>query len=182
MLCLYQERGLNFNEVFVVHLTVRREALFDGLFCLFNAPHGMKSWGAFLHLFVQMTPTFHNLGGLSMPILPFTAHGDTLPLVKVDRAYKGKGEARQEIGSKVTALLLFDNCAHAPITIAGLDMSKLPSPEVVSARNQKMQFLLARFRDLEINFRGGDYGSVVYSGTASGVEFLNLNPPTSPAK
>ena len=83
-----------------------------------------------------------------MPTLPFAAHGDTLPVIKLDKAYKGKGEARQEIGSKVTA----------------------------------MQFLVARFRDLEITFRGGDFGTVVYSGTASGVEFLNLNPPTPPAK
>ena len=116
-----------------------------------------------------------------MPTLPFAAHGDTLPVIKLDKAYKGKGEARQEIGSKVTAMLLFDNCTHVPITIPSLDISKLPSSEVVSARNQKMQFLVARFRDLEITFRGGDFGTVVYSGTASGVEFLNLNPPTPPA-
>ena len=117
-----------------------------------------------------------------MPTLPFAAHGDTLPVIKLDKAYKGKGEARQEIGSKVTAMLLFDNCTHVPITIPSLDISKLPSSEVVSARNQKMQFLVARFRDLEITFRGGDFGTVVYSGTASGVEFLKLNPPTPPAK
>jgi hypothetical protein len=117
-----------------------------------------------------------------MAKLPFIAHGDTLPVVKVDKAYKGQGQARQELGSKVTALLLFDNCAHVPITIPGLDFSKLPSPDVVSSRNGKMQFLLARFRDLEINYRGGDFGTVIYTGTASGLEFLNLNPPTSPAK
>lgn len=117
-----------------------------------------------------------------MPILPRAAHGDTLPVCDIGKAYKGKGEARQEIGSKVTAMLLFGNCAHVPITIAGLDVSKLPSPDVVSERNTKMQFLIARFRDLEISFRGGDYGTVIYSGTASGVEFLNLNPPTPPAK
>lgn len=115
-------------------------------------------------------------------VLPLAAHGDTLPVVKLDKAYKGKGEARQEIGSKVTAMLLFDHCAHVPITIPGLEVSKLPSPEIVSARNQKMQFLVARFRDLEITFRGGDFGSVVYAGTASGVEFQNLNPPTPPAR
>ena len=115
-------------------------------------------------------------------ILPRAAHCDTLPVIKLDKAYKGKGDARQEIGSKVTALLLFDNCAHVPITISGLDSSKLPSPDIVSERNMKMQFLVARFRDLEITFRGGDYGTVIYSGTASGVEFLNLTPPTSPAK
>lgn len=114
-------------------------------------------------------------------ILPRTAHGDTLPVCDVGKAYKGKGEARQEIGSKLTAMLLFDNCAHVPITIPGLDSSKLPSSDIVSERNMKMQFLVARFRDLEITFRGGDYGTVIYSGTASGVEFLNLTPPTPPA-
>lgn len=117
-----------------------------------------------------------------MSMLPSAAHGDTLPVVKLEKAYKGRGEARQEIGSRVTAMLLFDNCAQVPITIAGLDVSKLPSPDIVSARNQKMQFLVARFRDLEISFRGGDYGTVVYSGTASGIEFLNLNPPAPPAR
>lgn len=117
-----------------------------------------------------------------MATLPRAAHGDTLPVCKIDKAYKGKGEARQEIGVKVTTLLLFDGCSHVPITIPGLDISKLPSPEIVSERNQRMQFLVGRFRDLEITFRGGDFGAVVYSGTASGVEFLNLNPPTAPAK
>lgn len=63
-----------------------------------------------------------------MSMLPSAAHGDTLPVVKLEKAYKGRGEARQEIGSKVTAMLLFDNCAQVPITIAGLDVSKLPSP------------------------------------------------------
>ena len=115
-------------------------------------------------------------------ILPRAAIGDTLPVCKIDKAYKGQGEARQEIGSKVTAMLLFDNCAHVPITIPGLDISKLPSPDVVSERNMKLQLLVARFRDLEISFRGGDYGAIIYSGTASGIEFLNLNPPTPPAK
>ena len=115
-------------------------------------------------------------------ILPHAAVGDTLPVSKVEKAYKGKGDARQEIGTKVTAMLLFDNCAHVPITIAGLDVSKLPSPDIVSERNMKMQFLVARFRDLEITFRGGDYGTVIYSGTASGIEFLNLNAPAAPAR
>lgn len=117
-----------------------------------------------------------------MAFLPHAAYGDNLPVVKVEKAYQGKGEARHEVGSKLTAMLLFDCCAPVQITIPSLDISKLPSSEVVSARNQKMQFLVARFRDLEITFRGGDFGTVVYSGTASGVEFLNLNPPTPPAK
>lgn len=115
-------------------------------------------------------------------ILPRAAVGDTLPIVKIDKAYKGKGDARQEIGSKIIAMLLFDNCTHVPITIPGLDSSKLPSSDIVTERNLKLQFLAARFRDLEISFRGGEYGAVVYSGTASGIEFLNLNPPTAPAK
>ena len=115
-------------------------------------------------------------------ILPHAAHGDTLPIVKVERAYKGKGEARHEIGSKLTSLLLFDGCAPVTITIPGLDVSRLPSPDIVAERNLKMQFLVARFRDLEISFRGSDYGAIVYSGTATSVEFLNLNPPTAPAK
>lgn len=108
-------------------------------------------------------------------ILPPVAYGDTLPLIKLDKAFKGRGEARQEIGVKATAMLLFDNCAPVPIIIPGLDISKLPSPEIVSERNMKMQFLVARFQDLEITFRGGDYGAVIYSGTASGIEILNLN-------
>lgn len=117
-----------------------------------------------------------------MAILPPAAHGGTLPIAKIERAYKGKGEVRHEVGSKLTGLLLCDGCAQVPITLAGLDISKLPSPDTVAERNLKMQFLVARFRDLEISFRGGDYGAIVYSGTATGVEFLNLNPPTAPAK
>ena len=103
-----------------------------------------------------------------MAILPRAAHGDTIPVTKVERAYQGKGEARHEVGSKLTGLLLFDGCAQVPITIPGLDISKLPSPDIVTERNLKMQFLVARFRDLEISYRGG--------------EFLNLNPPAAPAK
>lgn len=114
-------------------------------------------------------------------ILPPAAHGGTLPIAKIERAYKGKGDARHEVGSKLTGLLLFDGCAQVPITIAGLDISKLPSPDTVAERNLKMQFLIARFRELEISYRGGEFGAVVYSGTASGVEFLNLNPPAPPA-
>lgn len=117
-----------------------------------------------------------------MPILPLNAVGDTFPVSKVEKAYKGKGDARQEIGAKVTTMLLPFDCAPVPITIAGLDVSKLPSPDIVSERNMKMQFLVARFRDLEISFRGGDYGTVIYSGTASGVEFLNLTSPATPAR
>lgn len=115
-------------------------------------------------------------------ILPPAAHGGTLPIVKIERAFQGKGEARHEVGSKLTGLLLFDGCAQVPITIAGLDISKLPSPDTVAERNLKMQFLVARFRDLAIQFRGAEFGAINYSGTATGVEFLNLNPPAPPAK
>lgn len=66
-----------------------------------------------------------------MAMLPRAAYGDTLPVVKIDRAYKGKGENRLEIGTKVTGLLLFDHCAHVQITIPGLDISKLPSSDIV---------------------------------------------------
>lgn len=63
---------------------------------------------------------------------------------------------------------------RSPITIPGLDISKLPSPEVVTERNMKLDFLKARFSDLVITFSGGDYGAIRYKGTATGVEFLNL--------
>ena len=69
-----------------------------------------------------------------MAILPRAAHGDTIPVTKVERAYQGKGEARHEVGSKLTGLLLFDGCAQVPITIPGLDISKLPSPDIVTSR------------------------------------------------
>lgn len=117
-----------------------------------------------------------------MAMLPRAAHGDTLPVVRIDPAYKGKGDNRQEIGGKLGGILLFDHCAHVPITVPGLDISKLPSSDIVTERNMKMNFLIARFRDLEITFRSGDFGAVVYTGKASGVEFINLNPPTTPAK
>lgn len=114
--------------------------------------------------------------------LPFAAHGDTLPVVKITTKYEGSGPARHEAGVQLNALLLFDHCAQVPITVPGLDITKFPSTEVVTQRNMKMQFLVARFRDLAITFSGGDYGAIRYKGTASGVEFLNLNPaPTQPA-
>ena len=34
-------------------------------------------------------------------ILPPAAHGGTLPIAKIERAYKGKGDARHEVGSKL---------------------------------------------------------------------------------
>ncbi len=120
-----------------------------------------------------------------MAQLPFAAHGDTLPVVKISTKYEGSGAARHEAGVQFNALLLFDNCVAVPIVVPGLDISKFPSTEMVTQRNMKMQFLIARFRDLTITFSGGDYGAIRYKGTASGVEFLNLNPTpaqTAPSK
>ena len=114
--------------------------------------------------------------------LPFAAHGDTLAVTKIVPKYEGSGEARHVVGSQVTGLLLFDNCAQVPITIPGLDASKLPGPEVVTERNLKMDFLKARFTDLVITFCGGDYGAIRYKGTASGIEFLNLVSGTTSPK
>lgn len=114
--------------------------------------------------------------------LPYAAHGDTAPIVKIETAYAGTGEARHEVGAKATALLLFDHCAHVPITIPGLDIAKLPTDDFLTERNMKMQFVVARFRDLVIEFFGGDYGTVRYRGTASGIEFLNLTPSATQAK
>lgn len=108
-----------------------------------------------------------------MATLPFASHGDTLPLVKIAPKYEGSGDARHVVGTVFTALLLFDNCAQVPITVLGLDASKLPDPEVVTERNMKLNFIQARFTDLVISFSGGDYGAIRYRGTASGIEILN---------
>lgn len=108
-----------------------------------------------------------------MATLPFAAHGDTLPLVKVSPKYAGSGDTRHIEGTVVHVLLLFDNCAQIPITIPGLDAAKLPAPEVVTERNMKLDFIKARFTDLVISFSGGDYGAIRYRGTASGIEILN---------
>lgn len=116
-----------------------------------------------------------------MSTLPRGAYGDTLPVVNIEEAKEGKGEARHTVGVKFTTLLPFDHCAPAPITITGLEITKFPSQDILLQRNVKLQLLVARFHDLEISFRGGDYGAIIYSGRASGVEFLNLNPPAPPA-
>lgn len=108
-----------------------------------------------------------------MATLPFAAHGDTLPIVKIASKYEGARDARHTAGTIATAMLLFDNCAQVPITIPGLDASKLPAPEVVTERNMKLDFIKARFTDLVISFSGGDYGAIRYRGTASGIEILN---------
>lgn len=108
-----------------------------------------------------------------MATLPSAALGDTFPIVKISPKYEGSGDTRHVVGSVVTALLLFDNCAQVPITIPGLDAAKLPAPEVVTERNMKLNFIQARFADLVISFSGGDYGAIRYKGTASGIEILN---------
>lgn len=115
-----------------------------------------------------------------MANLPKEAHGDTLIVTKASPKYEGSGEARHIVGGQFNGLLLFDNCAQVPITIPGMDVTKLPAPEVVTERNMKMDFLKARFTDLVITFSGGDYGAIRYKGTASGIEFLNLTPATNP--
>lgn len=56
-----------------------------------------------------------------MAQLPFAAHGDTLPVVKIASKYEGSGPARHEAGVQFNALLLFDNCATVPIVVPGLE-------------------------------------------------------------
>lgn len=108
--------------------------------------------------------------------LPYAAHGDTHIVTQITPKYEGSGDTRHIVGGVTDIILLFDNCARVPVTILGVDPSKLPSPEVVTERNMKMDFLKARFTDLEITFSGGEFGTIRYKGTASGVEFLNLTP------
>lgn len=110
-----------------------------------------------------------------MARLPYAAHGDTFIIAKIKEKMEGKGDARHIVGAELTAILLFDNLAPAPITIVGLDTKQLPTPEVVNERNMKQDFLMARFKGPVIEYAGGDYGAVRYKGTATGVEFLNLS-------
>ena len=112
-----------------------------------------------------------------MARLPKAAHGDKFIIVKCGEKKEGTGEARHVVGSELTALLLYDNCAPVKFAIPGLDAKTLPNPETVNERNMKMDFLMARFTDPVIEYSGGDYGAVRYKGTATGVEFLNLTPP-----
>lgn len=107
-----------------------------------------------------------------MATLPHAAHGDVLPVVKIGPKYEGKGEARHIVGTQLSALLLFDNCACVTITILGLDPTSFPAPEVVTERNMKLDFLKVRFANLVITFTGGDYGSITYRGTASNAEII----------
>lgn len=117
-----------------------------------------------------------------MATLPFAAHGDTLPVVKLAPKYEGVGEARHVVGVQATVLLLFDGCAQAPITVLGMDPSKFPNPEAVTDRNMKLDFMKARFTNLVISFSGGDYGSIHYRGTASGIEIINSPAAVIPSK
>lgn len=107
-----------------------------------------------------------------MATLPHPSHGDTLPIVKIGPKYEGKGDARRVVGTQFRALLLFDNCAHATIVVLGPDPTKFSAPEVVTERNMKLDFLKVRFTDLVINYFGGDYGAIRYTGTASGAEIV----------
>lgn len=109
--------------------------------------------------------------------LPFAAHGDTLPVVKIVPKYEGEGNNRRVIGIQCDALLLFDHCTRVPITVIGAEASTLPSNEILTERNMKLQLVLARFQNLVVSFSGGDYGSIRYKGTATGIEVLN---PTLP--
>ena len=106
-------------------------------------------------------------------ILPNIVYGETLPIVKITPKYEGEGPNRRGIGVQCDALLLFDHCAHVPIVVTGADASKLPSNEILTERNMKLQFMIARFQNLVITYSGGDYGSIRYKGTATGVEVLN---------
>lgn len=115
-----------------------------------------------------------------MSQLPFVAHGDTLPVVKISTRYEGSGAGRHEVGVQFNALLLFDNCAQVPIVIPGLDIAMFPPPNTVTERNMKLQFLVARFENLVIYFSGGEYGAVRYKATATGVELLNLTAQSNP--
>lgn len=105
--------------------------------------------------------------------LPHAAHGDVLPVVKIAPKFEGKGDTRHVIGTELTVLLTFDALAAAPVVIAGLDASALPSPEIVAAHNMKLDLLLGKFDGLTIEFSGGDFGAVRYKGTARGVTFAS---------
>ena len=117
-----------------------------------------------------------------MHVLPPAAHGDTLPVVKIVPKYEGKGEARHIVGTEFDGLLPFDNMAHVPIVIPGLDAATLPTQETVCERNMKMDLLMGKFQGLVIEFSGGDFGAVRYKGRATGVTFTNLAPGSAAPK
>lgn len=104
--------------------------------------------------------------------LPHLAHGDELIVTKIEPKNEGVKENRHVVGVQFRGLLLFDNCAHVTIVVKGLDPAKFPSPEVITERNMKLDFLKVRFTDLVITFTGSEYGSVTYRGTASNAEII----------
>lgn len=104
--------------------------------------------------------------------LPLAAHGNEIIVTKIEPQNEGKNENRHVVGIKFRGLLLFDGCAHVNIVVKGLDPAKFPAPEVVTERNMKLDFLKVRFTDLVITFNGGDYGAVIYRGTASNAEII----------
>ena len=113
--------------------------------------------------------------------LPPAAHGSKLPVVKIAPKYEGKGEARHIIGSELTGLLSFDGMAAVPIVIPGLDVATLPSQEAVTERNMRLDLLVGDFQGLVIEFSGGDFGTVRYTGRATGVMFTNQTPASGSA-
>lgn len=111
--------------------------------------------------------------------LPPTAHGSKLPVVKIGPKYEGKGEARRLIGVELAGLLPFDGMAAVPIVIPNLDIATLPTQEAITEHNMRLDLLVGDFQGLVIEFSGGDYGAVRYTGRATGVTFPNLNAPSS---
>lgn len=111
--------------------------------------------------------------------LPQAAHGSKLPVAKIGPKYEGKGDARRLIGVEFAGFLPFDGMAAVPIVIPNLDIATLPSQEVITERNLRLDLLVGDFQGLVIEFSGGDYGAVRYTGRATGVTFPNLNAPSS---
>jgi len=107
-------------------------------------------------------------------ILPKAAYGETLPIVKAKEKLRGSGDSRRSIGAEYTAMLLFDGLAHVPVVVEGAELKI--SQDTLNEHNLKMEFVMARFSGLTIEFSGGDYGAVNYRGTAKSVEFVNLTP------
>ena len=89
--------------------------------------------------------------------LPPAAHGSKLPVVKISPKYEGKGDTRRVIGAELIGLLPFD--------------------EVITERNMRLDLLIGDFQGLVIEFSGGDFGAVRYTGYAKGVTFPNLTAP-----
>lgn len=109
--------------------------------------------------------------------LPPAAHGSKLPVVKISPKYEGKGDTRRVIGAELIGLLPFDGMAAVPIVIPNLEVATLPSQEVITERNMRLDLLVGDFQGLVIEFSGGDFGAVRYTGYAKGVTFPNLTAP-----